>query len=240
MQEIKVFTYDYLVELQRNIEIQEEYSAYLSDSFEYKENYPKGKTGVFISQDFTFKMPDANSSYDLENSILLYENIIGLNPTIASDSRLWTYLTHVRFWDYMKKRWPIDNLEDPKGRIMDRYHLKYLKLESLTRNGIARLWWYVHLTVDENRKDKYELTKILLSRAEIAVGLLERALGSNRNIRIAILEFLLKNDTIRKSENQTRTLYRQMNLLGGVKNLPFLKPSEIQEYLVKIKNSILN
>jgi hypothetical protein len=92
----------------------------------------------------------------------------------------------------MKNRWPLDDLENPKNRIIDRYHLKYLKLESLTRNGISRLWWYVHLTIDLKRNDKFELTRTLLSRADLSVGILERALGSNRNIRIGLLEFLLK------------------------------------------------
>lgn len=103
------------------------------------------------------------------------------------------------------------------------------------RNGISRLWWYAHLTVDDKRKDKYELTKVLLNRAEIAVGILERALGSNNNIRTALLEFLKENSSIKDSENKTRELLKGLNLVGGVKNLPFLETDEIKQILDDIK-----
>ncbi len=178
-EEIKIFTYDYVVELQRKVEIEEEFGEYLNETFNYQEKHPKGRTGVYIPKGFDLKLPEKGDYFDLDNSVSLYENIAGLNPAIASDVRLWTYLLHVRFWNYMRKRWTIDNLDNPKGRILDRYHLKYLNLQSLTRNGLSRLWWYVHLTIDNKRIDKYELTKILLSRADIAVGLLERSIGSN-------------------------------------------------------------
>ena len=235
-EEIKIFTYDYVVELQRMVEIEEEFGGYLNEVFSYQEKYPKGRTGVYIPKGFDLKMPKKGDSFDLDNSVSLYENISGLNPAAASDVRLWTYLVHTRFWDYMRKRWPIDNFDNPKGRILDRYHLKYLNLQSLTRNGLSRLWWYVHLTIDNKRIDKYELTKILLSRADIAVGLLERSIGSNKNIRFAVLEFLKENEDISKNEKKTRSLLNQVNLLGGVKNLPFLKLNDIKEYLYKIKD----
>lgn len=238
-EEIKIFTYDYVVELQRKIEIDEVFDQYYNEKFNYEEKFPKGRTGVFIAKDFELKLPDKGNNYDLENSISFYENIKGLNPTIASDPRLWTYLIHSRFWNYMRKRWGIDNLENPKGRLIDRYHVKYLKLETLTRNGLSRLWWYVHLTKSNKYKDKYKLTRILLSRADIAVGLLERSFGSNEIIRTAVLEFLDENNDILKSENQTRELFVHLNLIGGVKNLPFLDVNEIKGYLEKIKHKII-
>jgi hypothetical protein len=238
-EEIRIFTYDYVNELQRNVEIKELYDSYYSEKFLYDERYPKGSTGVFIPFDFELLNPEKGNNYDLENSITFYEKVKGLNPTIASDPRLWTYLTHVRFFSYMKKRWPIDDIESPKGRIIDRYHLKYLKLESLTRNGLSRLWWYTYLTIDNNRKDKYELTKILLSRADLAVGILERAFGSNTNIRIALLEFLAENKDVKDDEAKSRDLLMQLNLYGGVKNLPFLKTLEIKNVLKRIKSEIL-
>lgn len=240
MEDIKVFTYDYLNDLQSTIEVQERFEDYFANLFSYEERFPKGFSGVTLSDDFELKLPKSGNNFDLGNSILLYENLKGIHPTIASDSRLWTYMTHVRFWKYMRSRWPVEDLKDPKGRIMDRYHLKYLKLESLTRNGISRLWWYVHLTKDESYSDKYKLTKVLLSRADITVGILERSFGSNSNIRKGLLEFLDENVDIKNSEEKSRELFRQLNLLGGVKNLPFLSVDELKENLYKIKEKILD
>jgi hypothetical protein len=138
----------------------------------------------------------------------------------------------------MRKRWPLEGVrkgDNPMGRLIDRYLLVNPKLESLTRNGISRLWWYAHLTKDQNRSDNYELTKVLLSRAEVAVGILERTIGINVNMRIAILEFLKENKEILSDEDLTRELLRTFNLYGGTKVLPLLDIQEIKKILKYIK-----
>jgi len=113
--------------------------------------------------------------------------------------------------------------------IRDRYFLNTLNIRSLTHNGISRLWWYPHLTIDNSRKDKYELAKVLLSLQDIPVSLLERSLGSNTNVRKAVLEFLLENPQYKTSKN-VQNLLRQLNLAGGVKNIPMLKLAEIKQF----------
>jgi hypothetical protein len=99
------------------------------------------------------------------------------------------------------------------------------------------LWWYGYLTYDENRKNPWELTETLLSRADLAVGITERALGCNANIRTAVLEFLSENPDIKNSEASTRELIVKLNLVGGVKNLPFLEITEIKELLSALKSA---
>lgn len=236
MIEVKLFTFDYIDELQRKVIVHEEIDDYFLDFFPKKDSYPKGSSKIFMPKDFNLKMPEKSNHYDYENSISLYENLQGMNETKASDPRLWTYLTHAIFWEYMHRRWNLENIENVKSRIVDRYHLKYLKLESLVRNGIARLWWFAHLTIDDSRKDKYELTKVLTGKQDIIVGILERTFGSNKNIRIALLEFLSKNPEITDKQDRWRELFKQTNLLGGVKNLPFLNKDEILTNLYKIKS----
>lgn len=228
--EIPIFILNYVNKLFRNLEKSEYIKYYMEDKFPYEEIYPKGGTGIYLKDDFNLD-PDAG---DFENSKNIYDNL-KINETQASDNRLWTYLTHVRFWTYMKKRWPLD-IENPVSRIKDRYFLNSLKLETLTRNGISRLWWYAHLTIDQSRKDHYELTRILLSRQDIAVGILERSLGSNKNVRKALLEFLSENPEIKDSEDKTREIIKQLNLAGGVKNIPMLKVNEIKSILEIIKS----
>lgn len=240
--EINVFTYGYVADLLRNVKVKMDFSPYYSKCFPHEENYPKGRSGIIIPDDFKLINSENGKHFDLENSIALYEKISGVSPAVASDERLWTYLTHVLFWEYMKSRWPIDNTgkkDDIKGRIINRYFLKGSNLETLSRNGISRLWWYAHLTVDESRSDKYELTRVLLERADIAVGLLERAFGANDSIRKSFLKFLQKNDDIRKSEAKTRSLLKLINLAGGVRNLPGLNEDDLLVLFGKIKKEIM-
>ncbi len=233
--ELKIFSNDYVDYLLKQVEVYGKVEPFYTESPDWEEKTPRGRTNLFLPTDFKLKMPEGSQiSYDLENSISLYEKIVGINETIASDPRLWTWLSHIYFWDYMRARWPVEGVKNPIGRITDRYYMKYLKLESLVRHGISRLWWYAHLTCDENRDDKYELTRILLSKADITVGIMERSLGSNKNIRTALLEILSENPEISEKEDEWRKLFISVNLLGGVKNLPFLSVEEIKTKVIQI------
>lgn len=226
--EINIFKESYCDKLYRNLNNPEYYKIYLNDKFQFEEKFPLGGSGIFLEDNFKL---DYTKS-DVENSILFY-NSIELNETQASDKRLWTYLTHVKFWEYMNKRWPINKDESSIGRIKDRYFLNNANIESLSRNGISRLWWYSHLTIDKSRRDNFELTKILLSRQEIAVGILERRLGSINSVRKGLLEHLRDNPMIMNNEDKTRELIKYLNLAGGVKNLSMLKLGEVRDILNK-------
>jgi hypothetical protein len=234
--EIPLFTNNYVNKLYRNLEVDENLESYKEDHFAFEKNFATGKSGIFINDNFNLD-PDVHIS---TNSISLYENL-RINETQASDNRLWTYLAHVHFRKYMKKEWKIDFTKDRIkiiDFIRDRYFLNILNIRSLTHNGIARLWWYTHLTIDESRKDKYELTKVLLSLQDIPVSLLERSMGSSKNVRKAVLEFVLENPKLKTSKN-IQDLMRLLNLAGGVKNIPMLKLHEIKSLLEGIKSHLI-
>jgi hypothetical protein len=224
--EIPIFTENYTSHLFRSLIVKDQINLYLGDKFPFEEKFPRGSSGVFLDPKFQL----SNDKSDFENSKALYENL-ELNETQASDKRLWTYLTHVRFWEYMKKRWPLKEDKELFGRLKDRYFLNNINIESLSRNGISRLWWYSYLTIDKSRKDHYELTKILLNRQEIAVGILERRLGSINSVRRGILDFLKDNPKIMNNEDRTRELIKYVNLTGGVKVLSVLKYGEVRKIL---------
>ncbi len=232
--EQKIFSSRYVERLYMELVETEDISNYELESFPYEREFPKGGTSIFIQKGIKLEIPEGKDIKDLENTKIIFEAYRKLSPTQASDTRLWTYLTHVEYWDYMRARWPISMAKQPLSRIRDRYLLRNLNLETLTRNGLSRLWWYGYLTYDENRNNPWELTEILLSRADLAVGITERALGCNAHIRTALLEFLKDNPTIKDSELLTRYLLVKLNLVGGVKNLPFLEISEIIDILKKV------
>src|SRR3972149_3875460 len=88
------------------------------DNFEPFENYLQEKFEVgddnFIEAPWNFdskilKMPNENGTYEYENSVSLHRALDKLDRTMASDIRLWTYLTHIHFWNYMQKRRSVQN-----------------------------------------------------------------------------------------------------------------------------------
>ena len=133
------------------------------------------------------EMRDGNPKHDRENVRRIHRWLVKLSPVAGADPRLWACLTHSTFAGYTALRWPID----PEGNIADlirsRYFVAGVGLESITRNSIARLWWFGHLTHDPDRPDPYELTDVLLSLQDFQQAFMERAIGRSRLILRACL-----------------------------------------------------
>lgn len=187
-----------------------------------------------VSEDFRLIHPQGNEHFDLENTKRVFNAMRRLTISQATDERLWVYLTHVTFWEYMRVRWPAETYIDKStftNSIIERYFFMGNRDRALIRNGLSRLWWYGYVSYDETRDDPYELTAMLLSKLDIAQSLLERSFSRNPLITKTVLEVLanlhLNNKTLPNRE-QFRKLMMYLNQLGGVTILDSLEPKEIQ------------
>ena len=192
-------------------------------------------------------IPDGSNLYDRENSERFYEFLSGLTPAQAADPRLWTYLTHVKYWKYMKARWPIADIGDnPEqitaksnkrvGTITSRYFLMGDKARGLTRNGISRLWWAGYTCHDRSLKDQYSYAKALFANQEVHASLMERAFSKNRGIIQPVLSVLtthFENGNPFDEREKIRDLGKYLVLLGGAMVLDVLSPQEIKNIVVK-------
>ena len=232
---INIFSRRYVLRLLKDVDSEIGLERYNHRLFPYSEKFAPGSSGIFMESNFDLNIQKS----DLENSICLYKHL-ALNETQASDSRLWCYMAHVKFWRYMLNRWPIDLSSDSanRSRIKSRYFLESANLEKLSRNGISRLWWYSKLTFDDSRKDKFELTKVMLSRQDLVVGITEREIGTNKRTRFAILEYLKMNEQILKNEDNSREFMKRVNLAAGIKNLTILKHSELLSLFENLSNDL--
>ncbi|MDC7993538.1 DUF6339 family protein [Altibacter sp. HG106] len=240
--EQKIFSSGYLNHIYLQVFDNKKFSHYEQMEFPLeKENvHPNGGSRIYVPNNITLAIPEGNKGADLkeiENTKIIYEAFRTLTPTQASDPRLWTYLTHVTFWEYMRKRWPVAELQKDKKKnyIKERYLLTTTNLRTLTHNGISRLWWFGYLTYDENRENPWELTETLLKGTDLPTSLLERAIGTNKNIRTGVLEFFSENPSLITSKS-VQEILKMLNLVGGVKNLPFLESNEIKEIMNELKN----
>lgn len=227
------------------------------DPFIDVEKIARGKTNIYVSKDISLKIPQSSTEhYDLENALKIYREFNSLTPTQASDNRLWTYLTHYTFWSYMRQRWPVEKFyhdselnNDIKSEgnsnstdrqvefIKWRYHIITPNSRRLLRNGISRLWWYVHLTKINDSNDPYCLTKVLLKHQDKAQNLLERSLGRDFLLLHAILYFLRDNEELTREE--VRTLVKEINLIGGVQNLHSLGLNKLYNLVSNTAEKVL-
>lgn len=177
---------------------------------------------------------------DLENSIRLHEAFSGLSPIAARDPRLWVRLAHVEFWAYMRTRWPLEgraNRQSDSGKAIDfikeRYFLAGNDSRTLLRNGISRLWWIAHLTIEGSKDDPYYYTRLLFSFSDsqdILATLVERNLG---RCRAAIQAFL--DLAAERPEAMDRKYYRPLikclNAQGGARLIDLMSKDAIKENL---------
>lgn len=179
---------------------------------------------------------------DLENSIRLHKAFQSLTPIQARDPRLWARLAHVEFWPYMRKRWHVERYmadrEKAARYVEERYFVPKTEGRALLRNGVARLWWYSHMTYDADRGNPYELTAILLRNLDITQQILERSMGRSRVVLVAFLEFLLENPELLESGGDAtrakiRALAKALNVYGGVALLDCLPTAAIKAHLAK-------
>lgn len=173
---------------------------------------------------------------DAANARRLFNWLRHLTPAVAMELRLWAHLTHCVFPAYMYARWaPSDGT-----MVQRRYLFEGNSFASLSRNGIARLWWAAYLTRDEKRPDPFELTDILFLRQDIQVALLERAIGKCRGVRVALLQFIRDNQNWLSEASfgrRIQVLAREVNLLGGVAVLDAVPDTELSSYLTVVAKS---
>ena len=193
-----------------------------------------GTTGISVNRLRPLTLPTGKQGEalkDLENTKIVYSDLKELTPQQAQDHRLWVYMTHVVYWDYMQKRWPVT----ADSVVKRRYFFEGATKDALVRNGIARLWWFGYLTYDENRDDPFELTPVLLQNQDIQTALLERSFGRNRVLLMSILDFIKSNQSrFNSGEGMSKNVQKlgvNINLHGGLAMLDCMEAEQIASVL---------
>jgi hypothetical protein len=204
-------------------------SAYFSGSAWLQES------NTLQASSFELQIPTSKTDLlDLENTRNVYSALRHLTPVQASDPRLWAYLTHVSYWEYMRKRWPIEQyLGKPRLReiIQERYFFMPDRSRALIRNGIARLWWYGYCSYDESREDPFELTGALLKNLDVTQSILERAFSRNTSVTKTLLGVLLdreRNGNAFYVRAKVRDLAKYIVQIGGVTIIDALDDLELK------------
>lgn len=205
-----------------NIENYSEQEAWIRDFFT-KNSMPNYNLHSNITCP-DIQLSPGGSKKDAENARILYSNLkTQLSCVQAADLRLWGYLAHETFWEYMRDRWPVESVESDDegeidksiiGRIKSRYFFGDSRGKAYTRQGIARLWWGGYLTYDEsNKEDPFEYTNMLFEKQDLFVASTERSLARNKTLVLASLKTLKGLNLKRK---QIRSFYEKLNQAGGI------------------------
>lgn len=192
-----------------------------------------------ISKDLVTDMISAfeENETEFEAGKLLFENL-KLSPKQASDIGFWTYHNHYTFYPYITKRWSDlweDEVINPSTYIINHWIQSNSSQGELMKYPISGLWWSFYLTVDEEREDKYELTKLFFKNYSLRVV----QMGQTRFARhkpaiLGVLEFIKENNLESKSlEQAARAIVPYINLIGGIRPLTYF---DKDWFKTKLKN----
>ena len=201
------------------------------------------ETDIVVNEHLALDPPNGRESNDLKNAISVFETFSNLTPAEATDAKLWVTLAHNECWEYMRKRWPVEETtaKNKVNYIAQRYFIKGVNTNNLLRHGISRLWWTVYLTKDETLENPYELTEEVFSMLDYTTHLLPGTQGRNRELSRAVLSFVLKNEDIFASfkESRVRFLMRRLNHIAGYKVVSALNQNEIMKIIQSFKSDLL-
>lgn len=201
------------------------------------------ETDIAIDKQLILDLPISREGNDLKNAILVFETFNELTPAEATDPKLWVTLAQNECWDYMRKRWPVEetSARNKAEYITQRYFIKGVNTKNLLRHGISRLWWTVYLTKDDNRENPYELTEEVFSMLDYTTHLLTGTQGRNREFSKAVLSFVIENKDIFSNfkESRVRCLMRKLNYGAGYKIFSALSQNEIIKIIETFKDDLL-
>lgn len=181
----------------------------------------------FVNPRISFDMSDYKDpkSTDFNNSRLIYEAFINLTESQASDFRLWSgYAINNDVYNYLKYRW-----KDDERTIYYRVSAHAGGKRGLAYHGIARLWWFAHLTYDETKDNPYELTEFTFEYPHIMEKMIYRNFSNSKSIRFGIIKGIKKflDQGGKYHTKKLDELYKHISLLSGVNLLDVIPEDEI-------------
>lgn len=176
---------------------------------------------------------------DFRNSKILYRHLHFLTPRRAADERFWAGLCHGAFYDYVRRRWGYDRLDDLRGikaeetieRIKNRFFFNGNARERLLTNTLSKYWWagYVFGLDGLNALGSKDFYSKLFSIAS-------RSFMGNETLRSGFIKFLRhfrERGVELDTDKHIRPAMIELNKVGGTKVLDCLTEDDIAAIMIE-------
>jgi hypothetical protein len=169
---------------------------------------------------------------DAKGSVLVWQALGGLLPSLAIEGRIWTRLAHVECLEYSRARWIGQNKGETAAKIIGDHFFGNTRTACRDDNAIGRLWWtaYVaHLALPE---DHEKAIAAIWRSADIRSNVIERPWISSRpKLAGAIVRAILEKPGVSKSEEAFREFMKTMNAKGGGMLFEVMTDGEVNSFV---------
>jgi len=191
--------------------------------------------GVMIDEDALSNIIcSSDPSTDIQNSNIVFNSIHGLNPYLARDRRIWSYLTHTLGLGYSRARWLIpEDDEDAINFILN--HMFAIGNRGFMRmNALSRLWWTAYVASKGKYTTLDEGIATLLTKQDVRGMVIERPnISTNNHVLSSILNVL--NDLYQNEDESpveramVRESMKKINFVGGAKLIQAMSEDEVSK-----------
>ena len=177
---------------------------------------------------------------DFQNSIMIYEALKELPRYILTDERFWCWFNFTIGYKIALQAMKIKS----KTTFEHHWLFKQGKRRGIFFNVLARCYFRVELSVDEENEDKYYLTRFVIENPERFRSLSWRANSSDKKIVLGALKAekdivkkyngIIEVDKIKYDEGK-RTIYsevaKQISLYASVRLIDAASEEDIYNYV---------
>ena len=191
------------------------------------------------------RMPRDGNTMDAENCAVVYESLKGLTLQQAADERVWAHLAHFGLWEYVRRRWPLDENKPEAAVRAVRNHYFVSGVRGLFRdNGVSRLWWMGWIASRCPHFSMEKTLEILLHQSDVRANLLERSsFGMSAEIFSAVMKRLgesYEGDRSLFERSTFREFMKRLNRTGGKVALNALEPERLDGLVSDTLSGILS
>ena len=163
-------------ELWNNVE--SNLQRYLEDGFEdlvEKGNWSLPLRRVFDPGPLKELDPRVGAAVEVENSRLVWKSLgNALNPSLATENRIWVRLSHVECLEFSKDRWLTSGSDEVLTQRIRAHFFANTRTAARDDHVLSRLWWNGWIARQVNPDDPESALEMILKSADVRSNLVER------------------------------------------------------------------
>ena len=203
------------------------------------------RTGIVCSESINLIPVSSGAPNRADHQALdFYKSLDGLNPSTASDGRMWAWITHFRLHSYSLERWRRRSGTDIRAYITDHWFIEN-RSDSLWKNNTAsRTWWMAHTATKAASASGGAFTAgealdHFANHAEHYHAIMKVNVLRHSLILAEFVRVLLTGAQGVK-DNGVYELLRRVNLMAGTRFLDLLTRDELRDMIEEHVESVMS
>lgn len=192
----------------------------------------------YVIEDFELLNSQNYQDVAFQNGVILFEKLNKLPRYVLCNNRFWAWVTFEKAY-----KQAINTIQLKGPQIIKNWWLAGNSRRDLMLGIISRAYFRTEISVDNSKKDKYELTKYLLTNTEVYRNLVFRNIGMLKNVDLAFIEAIrdvgTKNN-ITLNVDQVREAMKETSKIGSVMLIDVMTKDEIYKILFDTLDEFIN